>query len=87
MRFKGLFPWSRTHHRKPGAWARQRGDVVVRKDGGRRLMLSALVGSLALSACGADPMRPQIGTIGFIDGFAGMVVADEPRAALVVRVN
>lgn len=39
--------------------------------------------ALALTGCG-DPSRP-VGQIGYIKGFGGMVVADEPRAALAGR--
>lgn len=39
---------------------------------------------LFLAACGSDD-APQLGTIGFVEGFAGAAVADEPRAALVGR--
>ncbi len=39
---------------------------------------------LAVGACDTADTRP-VGTIGHIKGFAGMVAADEPRAALVGR--
>jgi len=38
----------------------------------------------ALAACGG-PSGPQIGEVGYVTGFFGGVVADEPRAALVGR--
>ncbi|MFN3077726.1 MAG: gamma-glutamyltransferase [Alphaproteobacteria bacterium] len=37
-----------------------------------------------LSGC-TDPQRPAVGNIGHVQGFAGAVTADEPRAALVAR--
>lgn len=43
------------------------------------------VSALALVACG-DPARDlQVGTIGYVTGFAGAVAMDEPRAAMVAR--
>ncbi|EME71946.1 gamma-glutamyltranspeptidase [Paramagnetospirillum caucaseum] len=45
--------------------------------------LAALAAVLALAACG-DPARP-VGHVGHISGFAGMVAADEPRAAMLGR--
>jgi gamma-glutamyltranspeptidase/glutathione hydrolase len=52
----------------------------------RRALGVASVGAvLAVSACG-DPARDlKVGTIGYISGFAGSVVASEPRAVLVGR--
>jgi len=41
--------------------------------------------TLAATACGSSEPELPKGTIGFIDGFLGGVVADEPRAALVGR--
>lgn len=48
--------------------------------------LAAVVGSaLVLTGCG-DPARDlAVGTVGYVQGFAGVAVADEPRAALVAR--
>lgn len=40
--------------------------------------------AIALSACGPSD-RPPEGTIGFVEGFLGGVVADEPHAALAGR--
>jgi gamma-glutamyltranspeptidase/glutathione hydrolase len=40
--------------------------------------------SFVLSACSSDP-TPEEGTLGFVRGFLGGVVADEPRAATVGR--
>lgn len=58
---------------RTGRWARQVIGLV------------ALGSVMALSACG-DPARDlKVGTIGYISGFAGSVVASEPRAALVGR--
>ncbi|MBB4315078.1 gamma-glutamyltransferase [Roseospira marina] len=42
----------------------------------------ALAGVLALAACG--PQR-QPGVVGYVEGFSGAIVTDEPRAALVAR--
>lgn len=39
-----------------------------------------LASSVLLSACGPDK---AVGTVGYVSGFAGTVVADEPRAAVV----
>lgn len=54
----------------------------------QRLAMRLVVSSalfLGLTACG-DPARDlAVGTVGFIPGFAGAVVADEPRAGLVGR--
>lgn len=41
--------------------------------------------ALGLNACGSSNTGPQEGTIGFISGFLGGAVADEPRAALAAR--
>ena len=46
--------------------------------------IAAATALLAISACDAVEKRP-VGTIGHINGFAGMVATDEPRAALVGR--
>ncbi len=43
-----------------------------------------LVSMLALTGCSSGP-RPTIGTQGFIAGFLGGVVADEPNAAIIGR--
>ncbi len=43
------------------------------------------VALLAIAACTSDPPEEQRGTIGFVQGFLGGVVADEPRAALIGR--
>ena len=57
---------------------------MPRQSGRRRWPPGAAAAAmLALAACGVLP-RPA-GEIGFIDGFAGGVIADEPRAALVGR--
>lgn len=40
---------------------------------------------MALAATAGCANKPQIGTIGYVQGFAGMVAADEPRAVLVAR--
>nr|WP_281354711.1 gamma-glutamyltransferase [Roseospira navarrensis] len=42
----------------------------------------AALGGLVLAGCGPD--RPP-GTVGFVEGFAGAVVADEPRAVVIAR--
>ncbi|MFD2233271.1 gamma-glutamyltransferase [Phaeospirillum tilakii] len=54
---------------------------VERLGPGRRLAALAL--ATVLAACGDAP--PPVGTVGHVQGFAGMVAADEPRAALVAR--
>jgi gamma-glutamyltranspeptidase/glutathione hydrolase len=41
--------------------------------------------AVGLSACGSGNSGPQEGTIGFIPGFIGGAVADEPRAVLAAR--
>ena len=41
--------------------------------------------ALALAACGSDNSGLQEGTLGFIPGFIGGAVSDEPRAALAAR--
>lgn len=41
--------------------------------------------ALGLGACGSDGNAPKEGTIGFVTGFIGGAVADEPRAALAAR--
>lgn len=51
---------------------------------GRGRWLAAAVAILAVGACDSLEKRP-VGTIGHVQGFAGMVAADEPRAALVGR--
>ncbi|MCA8927175.1 MAG: gamma-glutamyltransferase [Alphaproteobacteria bacterium] len=47
-----------------------------------RAIILALAGALALSACGSEP---DLGAPGYVQGFAGGVVADEPQAALIGR--
>lgn len=49
----------------------------------QRALLGGLVLSL-LAGCGSAPSVP-LGTPGHVSGFAGMVAAEEPRAALVAR--
>lgn len=39
---------------------------------------------LALASCGSTPAVP-VGVVGHVDGFGGLVAADEPRAALIGR--
>ena len=46
--------------------------------------IAAATALLAISACDSVEKRP-VGTVGHINGFAGIVAADEPRAALVGR--
>ena len=41
--------------------------------------------ALALAACSSDNPGPQEGTLGFVPGFIGGAVSDEPRAALAAR--
>ncbi|MBM3559380.1 MAG: hypothetical protein FJX53_05785, partial [Alphaproteobacteria bacterium] len=48
-----------------------------------RLVLAGAV-LAALCACGG-PSGPQVGEVGYVTGFFGGVVADEPRAAIVGR--
>jgi len=56
---------------------------VERLHAGRSRRFAALAVVMALAAC-ADP-QPPIGTVGHVRGFAGLVAADEPRAAVVAR--
>ena len=44
-----------------------------------------LASALVLAGCAAKPDESQRGTVGFVRGFLGGVVADEPQAALVGR--
>ncbi len=53
-----------------------------RQSAARRWAAGAL--TLALAACGGTP-DPTPGTIGYVAGYLGGVVADEPRAALIGR--
>lgn len=48
------------------------------------MAVGALAAGLVLGACSSEPALPP-GTMGFVEGFLGGVVADEPRAALVGR--
>ena len=50
------------------------------RQSGRRLLFGSL---FALAACGGG--GPEQGDVGFIDGFFGGLIADEPRAALIGR--
>ncbi|MBO21240.1 MAG: hypothetical protein CMM26_02495 [Rhodospirillaceae bacterium] len=50
------------------------------RQSGRRMLFGGL---LALAACGGS--GPEQGDIGFVEGFFGGLIADEPRAALVGR--
>jgi gamma-glutamyltranspeptidase/glutathione hydrolase len=56
---------------------RQRARVV-----GTALAGAALVAPLALSGCGTD--TPP-GVLGYVEGFSGAVVADEPHAVIIAR--
>lgn len=47
--------------------------------------MSAFAAALLVTACGSTPNDDAIGQIGFVEGFLGGVVADEPRAALIGR--
>lgn len=49
----------------------------------RQLSVAAL--ALGVTACGSSEPALQKGSVGFVSGFLGGVVADEPRAALVGR--
>lgn len=55
--------------------------------GSRQLTAAMMVvgGALGLAACGSSETELPKGAIGYIEGFLGAVVADEPRAALVGR--
>lgn len=59
------------------------------KTGWRSRQLTAVTlmlgGMLALSACGSSEAELSKGSIGYVEGFMGAVVADEPRASLVGR--
>ena len=46
--------------------------------------IMAAAAILAVGACDSPDKRP-VGTVGHVQGFAGMVAADEPRAALIGR--
>ena len=50
----------------------------------RARQLTALAALLGMAACSSAPPMPK-GAIGFVEGFLGGVVADEPRAALIGR--
>ena len=56
------------------------------KGSGRRVWRQLAIASLAVfvGACGSSDTPPQ-GTIGFVEGFLGGVMADEPNAALAGR--
>ncbi len=54
-----------------------------RAAGNQRAAVPAALLCLLLTACGG-PDRP-VGVVGHVDGFAGFVAADEPRAALLGR--
>lgn len=47
--------------------------------------LTGVAAALVLGACGSSEPELPKGAIGFVDGFLGGVVADEPRAALIGR--
>lgn len=49
------------------------------------VVVTALGLAFGVGACSSDATAPSKGTMGFIEGFLGGVVADEPRAALVGR--
>ncbi|TAN70519.1 MAG: gamma-glutamyltransferase, partial [Magnetospirillum sp.] len=51
---------------------------------GRGRWIAAAAAILAVGACDTVEKRP-VGTVGHVRGFAGMVAADEPRAALAGR--
>nr|WP_235720802.1 gamma-glutamyltransferase [Magnetospirillum molischianum] len=56
---------------------------VERLHAGRSRRIAALAVVLGLAACSES--TPPIGTVGHVRGFAGLVAADEPRAAVVAR--
>lgn len=58
----------------------QRKYTSLWRQSGRPLLV---VGLLALAACADD--SPQQGDVGFVEGYFGGLIADEPRAALVGR--
>jgi len=56
---------------------------VKRLHAGPKRRLTALAAVLALGGC--IDSTPPVGTVGHVRGFAGLVAADEPRAAVVAR--
>src|SRR5262249_52317290 len=60
---------------------------VVSPQAGCRLWVCQCIcaGLLALAVAGCQSKRAATGIIGSVKGFAGAVVADEPRAALAAR--
>jgi len=58
----------------------QRKYTAIWRQSGRPILAA---GVLALAACGSS--GPEQGDIGFIEGYFGGLIADEPRAALVGR--
>lgn len=77
----------RSEKGNPRLAQRQYSQTEARPNGagrsGKRLAggFAALL-ALGLSAC-SDFQKPPVGTVGHVQGFAGSVVADEPRAVLI----
>lgn len=46
---------------------------------------AALTAALSVSACGDPAHDLKVGTIGYVNGFAGLAVSSEPRSVLVAR--
>ncbi|MEO5372989.1 MAG: gamma-glutamyltransferase [Alphaproteobacteria bacterium] len=83
--------YSHTDHRPPRGGADSGRIKGIARSGLRQrapavflaLVFLALALLAGVGAC--DPQRPAAGTTGYASGFAGAVVADEPRAALAAR--
>jgi gamma-glutamyltranspeptidase/glutathione hydrolase len=56
---------------------------IIRGGAGRQRAIGAALLCLSLAACGS--WGKPIGTVGYVDGFAGMVAADDPNAVMVGR--
>jgi gamma-glutamyltranspeptidase/glutathione hydrolase len=60
-----------------------RKDQGIRRAVGNQRLLPTMLLCLATASCGG-PTRP-VGVVGHVEGFAGLVASDEPRASLVGR--
>lgn len=72
----------RTHHEARQSDARR--ESLRKKFATLAAMTGVAMAGLGLAGCSSDPVKPT-GELGFVEGFLGGVVADEPRAALVGR--
>ncbi|HEY9081123.1 gamma-glutamyltransferase [Magnetovibrio sp.] len=75
--FKTIFKISETVRTNLSFWQPKTRSLT------RQLSVAAL--ALGVAACGSNEKQLQKGSVGFVSGFLGGVVADEPRAALVGR--